>query len=101
VIGQQVLSLVFEQTAVKRADVREFLCWSPIFRRIERDIEQTVDHLLAGGWLAVAGEYLVVGPEAYASFGGSGFVRLLATFEGAVGPNIVDARGATIGFGAT
>ena len=97
VIGQQLLSLIFEQTTLKRADVREFLCWSPTFRRIEDDIEQTIDHLIGAGWLVVAGGYLVAGPEAHARFGGASFVRLLATFDGTSGALVVDRAGTRLG----
>ena len=97
VIAQQLLSLTFEQTTVKRADVRELLCWSPTFRHLEDDIEQTIDHLFGAGWLVVAGGYLVAGPEAHARFGGAGFVRLLATFDGASGALVVDRAGTRLG----
>lgn len=97
VIGHQVLSLVFEHTTVKRGDVREFLCWSPAFRRFEDEIERTIDHLISNGWLVLAGGYLVAGPRAHARFGGSNFVQLLATFEGGAGATVVDQSGARLG----
>jgi ATP-dependent helicase Lhr and Lhr-like helicase len=97
VIGQQVLSLVFEQTTVKRSDVREFLGWSPTFRRLQEDIEQTIDHLISDGWLVVAGGYLVAGPQAHSRFGGASFVHLLATFDGGAGATVVDMAGTRLG----
>ena len=97
VLAQQVLALAFEHTAIRPGDVREYLCWSPLFAGLADDIEATIAHLVSGGWIAMVGEYLVAGPVAQERFGGNRFVELLATFEGSAGAEVFDKRGNRIG----
>jgi ATP-dependent Lhr-like helicase len=54
VLGQQILALAFEQTALYRGDVQEYLRWSPLFACLASDIDATITHLVENGWLAAA-----------------------------------------------
>lgn len=97
VLGQQALALAFERNSVLRGDIHEYLRWSPLFARLSGDIDATINHLEATGWLASVGQHLVVGPMGQDRFGGRGFNDLLATFESSSGATVVGPGGMRIG----
>jgi ATP-dependent Lhr-like helicase len=97
VLAQQILALAFERTGIKSGDVHEYLRWSPLFAGLGDEIDASIGHLVSNGWLAMVGDYLVVGPAAQDRFGGARFVDLLATFEGSSGATVVDTTGKRIG----
>lgn len=97
VLGQQALALAFEQTVPRRDELREALRWSPAFRGCIDDIEPTLDHLVANGWLTQVGDQVVVGPRAHERFGGRGFSELMATFDAHAGVRVVDEAGNAVG----
>ncbi|MGH9278771.1 MAG: DEAD/DEAH box helicase [Acidimicrobiales bacterium] len=95
-LGQQALALAYERTVVPRRELFDALRWSPAFAWCLDAIEPTIDHLIAAGWLAVAGDDLVVGQTAHARFA-SRFSDLLATFSGGEGALVLDESGRKIG----
>ena len=97
VLGQQILALAFEHTALLHSDIKEYLRWSPLFGPLETDIEATTAHLVASGWLAPVGDHLVVGPLGQNRFGGRNFTDLLATFQGTTGAAVIGPDGARVG----
>lgn len=97
ILGQQILALAFERTVLLRADVQEYLRWSPLFKTLGTDIDATVEHMLANQWLASAGDHLVVGAAAQNRFGGPRFHDLLATFQSSAGSIVMGPDGRTIG----
>jgi ATP-dependent Lhr-like helicase len=97
VLGQQVLALAFEHTALLHSDIKEYLRWSPLFGPLETDIEATTAHLVASGWLAPVGDHLVIGPLGQNRFGGRSFTDLLATFQGTTGAAVIGPDGVRVG----
>lgn len=96
VLGQQAVLLALQQSISSRVELYETLRFSPVFAGLREDIEATIDHLVAGGYLAVRGEVLAVGTEGQRRYGGR--VRdLLATFMGASNVAVVDEEGHEIG----
>lgn len=97
VLGQQVLGLVLERTLVPRREPADALRWTEAFHASADDIEATVAHLLAGGWLAEAQHHLVAGRATHARFGGSRVGDLAVTFDARGGADVLDERGELIG----
>lgn len=98
VLGQQALGMAFQHTIADRAALRNTLRWSPVFRGLDDEIHQTIDHLVAGSWLLETASGLLVGREGQRRFGGGqGMVRLLATFRSVDGADVVDRNGKKIG----
>jgi ATP-dependent Lhr-like helicase len=100
VLGQQAVLFAFERLSYTVGDLREYLRFSPLFRPLTGDIDDTVEHLVATGWLALVGrdnDTVVVGPSSQVRFGGKGIYDLLATFETAREASVVTAEGHPVG----
>ena len=98
VLGQQALALAFQHLITARAELRNTLRWSRVFRGLEPEIDATIEHLVAGGWLQETDDRLLVGREGQRRFGGGmGLVRLLATFKAHDGATVVDLQGRPVG----
>ncbi|MDQ1358332.1 MAG: ATP-dependent helicase Lhr and Lhr-like helicase [Acidimicrobiaceae bacterium] len=100
VLGQQALMLAFERLSYTPVDLHEYLRFSPLFRPLGAEIDATITHLVANGWLARVGpdeDILIVGPAATARFGGKGFFDLLATFSAAQEASVVTEGGRPVG----
>ncbi|MDQ1393799.1 MAG: ATP-dependent helicase Lhr and Lhr-like helicase, partial [Acidimicrobiaceae bacterium] len=100
VLGQQALGLAFERLAYRPTDLHEYLRFSPLFRPLTDEIDATIAHLVAEGWLATVGrgeDLLIVGPKATARFGGKSFFDLLATFATTKEASVVTADGRPVG----
>jgi ATP-dependent Lhr-like helicase len=98
VLGQQAMAVVMQTFIADRHLLRETLRWSPVFAGLDRDIEATIDHLLAGRWLQSDGDRLVLGPQGQRRFGGGRATGdLVATFPSHAGATVVDENGHRIG----
>lgn len=102
VIGQQALALVLDPTSVGmgRHDLASTLCHSPVFRGLDGDVDATLDHLIASGWLADVGGTLVAGAETVHRFGGRGlgFSELAVSFESRASIGVTTSDGTFVGF---
>lgn len=96
VLGQQAVMLALQQSISSRVELYETLRFSPVFAGLREDIDATIDHLVAGGYLAVRGDFLAVGAEGQRRYGGR-VHDLLATFMGASNVAVVDDGGNGIG----
>jgi len=96
VLGQQAVLLALQQSISSRVELYETLRFSPVFAGLRADIDVTIDHLVAGGYLAVRGDVLAVGAEGQRRYGGR-VHDLLATFMGASNAAVVDEEGNKIG----
>lgn len=98
VLGQQALAATMQSFITDRHELRETLRWSPTFAGLDHDIELTIEHLLAEGWLTTDGERLVLGGKGQRRYGGArGVVNLLASFASHDGALVVDETGRHIG----
>lgn len=96
VLGHQALLLALQQSISSRAELYETLRFSPVFAGLRSDIETTIDHLVAAGYLAVRGDVLALGAGGYRRYGGR--VRdLLATFTVISEAAVVDEKGQPVG----
>jgi len=98
VLGQQAVSLAMQQLASDRDGLRNTLRWSAVFSGLEHEIDATIDHLVASGFLREVAGSIVLGREGQRRFGGSrGLVSLLATFSGNVGVRVVGPGDTPVG----
>jgi len=99
VLGQQLLAQVLQGFIVDRHRLGDTLRWSSAFSGLGHEVQDTIDHLLAGGWLLDVDGRLIAGPATSAQFGGAiGISRLLATFTTADAFRVETADGTQIGF---
>ena len=97
VLGQQALALAFERTVTPRRELVDALRWTPVFAPSRADIEATIDHLIAGGWLILLDDRVVIGQQANARFGGQRLRDLVATFGDTATARVVDDTGGHVG----
>ncbi len=96
VLGQQALLLTLQQSISSRQELYETLRFSPVFAELRNDIDATIDHLVAAGYLAVRDDVLALGAEGYRRYGGR-VHDLLATFQGTSDTVVVDEKGQPVG----
>lgn len=96
VLGQQAVLFARQQSISSRAELYETLRFSPVFADLRNDIDATIDHLVAGGYLASRGVVLALGAEGQRRYGG-GVQGLLATFLGSSNVAVVDQEGQQVG----
>ena len=97
ILGQQALALATERTVVRRRELGDALRWAPTFSASGGDIEATINHLLAEGWLVQVEDSLVPGARANARFTGQRLGDLAVNFEGGSGARVVDQAGNRVG----
>lgn len=97
VLGQQAVALAMERTVVRRRELGDALRWAPTFSASASDIDATLDHLLADGWLLEVEDSLVPSARANARFTGQRLGDLAVTFEGGSGARVVDQAGNHVG----
>jgi len=96
VLGQQALLLTLQKAISSRQELYETLRFSPVFAELGPDIDATIEHLVATGYLAARGDVLALGAEGQRRYGGR--VRgLLATFTGSTDASVVDQQGNAVG----
>jgi ATP-dependent helicase Lhr and Lhr-like helicase len=102
VLGQQALALVLDPTAVgmSRSALASTIGHTPVFRGLDAEIDGTLDHLLAGGWLVEFQGLLMAGAETQQRYGGRGraFADLAVSFESNASIAVVTTNGAFVGF---
>lgn len=96
VLGQQALLLTRQHAISSRQELYETLRFSPVFAERGRDIDATVEHLVAAGFLAARGDILALGAAGQRRYGG-GVRDLLATFIGTSDAPVVDRQGHPVG----
>lgn len=97
VLGQQAVALAMERTVLRRRELGDALRWAPTFSASADDIEATLDHLIADGWLLEVEDSLVPSAQANARFTGQRLGDLAVTFEGGSGARVVDQAGNHVG----
>jgi ATP-dependent Lhr-like helicase len=97
VLGQQALALAMERTVVRRRELADALRWAPSFSASALDIDLTLAHLVADGWLMEVDDKLVVGPKAAARFDGQRLGDLAVTFDAGGGARVMDEDGRHVG----
>lgn len=96
VLGQQAVLFARQQSISSRAELYETLRFSPVFAGLRNDIDATIDHLVAGGYLASRGDVLALGAEGQRRYGAR-VHDLLATFLGSSNAEVVDHEGRQVG----
>jgi len=83
IFAQQILALALQEGAIGRHTWRDWLGAMPGFAGLpERDIEATLDHLVASGWLFEETGLLSLGPQTERAYGYRHFMELTSVFTG-------------------